>query len=101
HEVIVPDLVDCEVLSAWRRAVRTGNMTAQRADRAVHFLSVAPLIRTTTEPLLKLIWQHRNNLSSYDATYIALAELYEIPLLTADARLAKAPNTTAKIHLLP
>lgn len=101
HGVIVPDLVDCEVLSAWRRAVRTGKMTSQRADRAVHFLSVAPLIRTSTEPLLKLIWHHRENISTYDATYIALAELYEIPLLTADTRLATAPNTTANIHLLP
>jgi predicted nucleic acid-binding protein len=44
------------------------------------------------EPLIDEIWSRRDNLAASDAAYVALARILDYPLLTADARLAQAPN---------
>jgi predicted nucleic acid-binding protein len=54
------------------------------------------LIRCNHAMLLPRVWDHRGNITPYDASYVALAELLEIPLLTADRRLAKAAEATAR-----
>ena len=51
--------------------------------------------------LLDRVWQLRNHLSAYDATYVALAELLQCTLLTADARLSRAPGLRCPITLVP
>lgn len=43
---------------------------------------------------------HRDNLTAYDAAYVALAELLAVPLVTADARLGLAPCITCRIDVL-
>lgn len=45
--------------------------------------------------LLPGIWQLRENVSAYDAAYLALAELLEAPLLTFDEKLANTPGNMA------
>jgi predicted nucleic acid-binding protein len=47
--------------------------------------------------LLPRVWQLRGNLTAYDASYIALAEALDCPLLTADRRLAGAPGVRATV----
>ncbi|RED36140.1 hypothetical protein BJ123_10873 [Rhodopseudomonas thermotolerans] len=59
-----------------------------------------PLQRHPHEFLLPRIWQLRNNLTAYDATYVALAEVLEAPLLTRDKRLAGAAGHRAQIELV-
>jgi predicted nucleic acid-binding protein len=49
-------------------------------------------------PFLDRIWALKDNFSAYDAAYVALAEILQIPLITADQRLANAPGTTAQIE---
>lgn len=49
--------------------------------------------------MLPRIWELRNNLTAYDAAYVALAEALEAPLLTRDRRLAAAAGHRARIEL--
>jgi len=46
------------------------------------------------------MWQLRANLTGYDAAYVALAELLEAPLVTADEKLASSPGHRARIEVL-
>ncbi|MEJ7775578.1 MAG: hypothetical protein WKF72_12295 [Nocardioidaceae bacterium] len=45
-------------------------------------------------------WELRENLTVYDASYVALAEALEVPLLTADARIARAPALKCLIEVM-
>ena len=59
-----------------------------------------PLQRAPHRPLLRRCWELRHNLTSYDACYVALAEALDVPLLTADERLAGAPGLRCTVELL-
>ena len=64
-------------------------------------VEVAQVIRRYPHDfLLPRIWELRNNLTAYDATYVALAEALEAPLLTRDRRLAGASGHRAPIELV-
>lgn len=95
-----PHLIDAEIGNSFRRMVAAGEMEDQSAVAALHDLSDLPLRRIVHVGLLERSWQLRHNLSFYDALYVALAELLEVPLLTVDGRLAKAAATTSNIEVL-
>jgi predicted nucleic acid-binding protein len=95
-----PELVDLEAVSVWRRHVAAKLMTARRAALAVSDLENLPLQRSAHRPLLGRIWELRHAVTPYDAAYVALAEALEIVLLTADARLARAPGIRCEIEAL-
>jgi predicted nucleic acid-binding protein len=98
-----PHLLDVEVLSALRRLVAAGTATADRAGEAVADLLDLPIERYPHDVLVPRAWQLRANLSAYDATYVALAEALAdepVPLLTADARLARGAGDHAGIPVL-
>lgn len=86
-EVVVPHLLDVEVLSALRGLVLGGVLTTDAAHLAcTDYFSLA-LRRQETAPLADRIWQLRNQFTAYDACYIALAEGMDIPLVTCDRKL--------------
>jgi predicted nucleic acid-binding protein len=91
-EMVAPDLITVEVLSTLRRLIQQDLVTPVRADQAVSDLVTAPVHRVPTLPLADAIWQWRHNLSTYDACYMALADALGCPLITGDARLARAPR---------
>lgn len=95
-----PHLVDIEVTQAVRRYVRAGALPADRGRLALEHLAELDLERYPHTPLLPRIWALRENLTAYDATYVALAEVLEAPLLTTDKHLATAPGGTARVELL-
>ena len=95
-----PSLVDVEVAHVLRRYVSRGAMTAKRARVAIDVLVAFPMERYTHEPLLPRMWELRDNLTAYDAAYVALAEGLRAPLLTCDARLAGAPRIRAIVELI-
>lgn len=99
-EMHVPGLLDVEVSQVLRRFVAAGIMTAARGDAAIEILQELPLSRHLETPLLPRLWQLRNNLSAYDAAYVALAEALDCPLLTFDSALAGAPGPGVRIKLL-
>lgn len=89
--MVAPDLINVEVLSVLRRLLRAGKIDGRRADQSLVDLFTAPLRRLPTLPLLASAWRWRDNLSAYDACYVALSEALACPLITGDARLARAP----------
>ena len=100
ESIHAPALIDVEVAQVLRRYVARGQLAAARARASVAIAAVFPMQRYTHEPLLQRMWELRENLTAYDAAYVALAEALRAPLLTCDARLANAPGTRASIELL-
>lgn len=94
-----PHLLDIEVTQVFRRLVREGAVSAQRADEALQDLLDLRLVRYPHWLVLPRVWQLRHNLSAYDAAYVALAEKLGAPLITRDGRLAIASGHAATIEL--
>ena len=98
-----PQLLDVEVLSALRRIVTAGDASADRADDAVADLRDLPVERYSHDALVPRIWELRQNFSAYDAAYVALAEVIAdegAPLITADARLARAVGSHTRVRVI-
>ena len=88
--LIAPEMMDAEVVSVLRRAVLSDRLENDRAVLALEDLFHWPVERISHRSLTALAWQFHRNVSAYDAFYIAAAGAYDIPLLTADSRLARA-----------
>jgi predicted nucleic acid-binding protein len=100
QSVVAPELIDLETTSVIRRQLHAGQLDARRAELALVDLVELPLRRVPHRPLVGRCWELRDNLSVYDAAYVALAELLDVVLLTADARLAKAPGIRCQLDVL-
>lgn len=95
-----PALLDVEVAQVLRRYVVRAEMTAPRARAALEIAAAFPIERYTHELFLPRIWELRDNLTAYDAAYVALAEALRASLLTCDARLGAAPGVRAKVEII-
>lgn len=87
---VAPELLDAEILSVLRRAVLGGHLEEDRARVAIMDLRDWPVHRITHRTLARMAWEHRRNVSAYDAFYVAAARLHNVPILTADGRLSRA-----------
>ncbi len=96
----IPHLADIEIAQALRRYVRDGELDVASAASAIENLQELDLERYSHEPLLARVWALRNNLTAYDAVYVALAELLNTTLLTCDGRLARAPGLARRVELI-
>jgi predicted nucleic acid-binding protein len=95
-----PELIDLEVLSVLRRLVHSAQLPVRRAEQALADLMALPLRRVPHRPLLSRCWALRDNLTSYDAAYVVLAESLNVVLLTADLKLARAPGLRCTVEVL-
>ncbi len=95
-----PHLIDIEVSQAVRKYVLSGSLSAERGRMALQHLADLDLERYPHTQLLPRIWALRENLTAYDATYVALAEVLEATLLTSDQGLAAAPGNLADVELI-
>ncbi len=100
EQIAVPDLLRIEVLSVIRRQLHVGTIDATQAEEAVTDLLDLPMTVYPTAPLLRRSWQLRDNLTAYDACYVALAETLGRSLLTADTRLARAPGARCTFEVI-
>ncbi len=98
--LIAPELIDIEVVSAIRSAARRGLVDGRRAQLAIIDLAALDAQRVPHRSLLPRVWELRDNLTPYDAVYVALAELIECTLVTADERLARSPGPRCHIELI-
>jgi predicted nucleic acid-binding protein len=94
-----PHLLDVEFLSALRGLVRGKKLGADRAQDARDNFQDLRIIRYSVTGLADRIWALRDNLTAYGACYVALAEALDCPLVTSDAKLAKAPGHRAEVEV--
>jgi len=95
-----PHLLDVEVAQGLRRLVRTGEVLADRAEEALEDLSDFDLRRHAHLDFLGRIWELRDNLTAYDALYVALAEALGAWLITCGRPLRAAPGREAQIEVI-
>lgn len=100
ERLVAPHVIDLEVASAWWRLASAGQLDHRRVTLALADLDSLRLERAPHGPLLGRCWELRENLTIYDAAYVALAELVEATLLTGDARLASAPGINCDVEVI-
>lgn len=96
-----PYLIDVEMLHALRRFTRRAVLSMERADEVRAEYATLAITRYPHLGLADRIWALRHNLSAYDATYVALAEALDAPLITCDRRLGAASGHCAVIETFP
>ena len=99
-ELHSPHLADVEVTQGLRRLVRAGEVSSDRAAEAIADLADLDLHRHAHLDLLTRAWKLRENITAYDAMYVALAEALDAPIVTCDAPLAKSPGHRAQIEVI-
>lgn len=100
EELHAPHLIDVEFTQALRRFVAARQLDAGAARQALDDFGDLALERHAHTLLLPRIWELRDAMSAYDAAYVALAELLDVPLVTCDARLSRAHAHRAEIRLI-
>jgi predicted nucleic acid-binding protein len=100
EDLHAPHLLDVEVLSALRRLVHASELTADRAAEAIEDLGLLRIIRHGHLDLVARAWELRQNLTAYDAMYVALAEALDAAVVTCDRPFADASKRTARIELI-
>lgn len=95
-----PDLVDVESVAVLRKRWLAGTISAQRFAAAIDDLMDIDIERYPTLPFLRRAYDLRANVTAYDATYVALAELLGCDLLTGDRRLADAPGLRCSVRIV-
>lgn len=101
EQLHAPHPIDYEVPSGLRRHVMSGRIATDVGWAALDAWRRLGLTRYTSHGLLERIWELRENLSAYDAGYVALAETLGCTLVTADARLSRAPGIRCSLTVLP
>jgi predicted nucleic acid-binding protein len=95
--LMAPHLIDLEVMNAIKKQTNLKKMTLAEAESAFDIFNMMTIDRRPTYQLNVRIWELRQNLTPYDASYVALAEAAKLPLITRDGRLAKAPNLKTEV----
>lgn len=95
--ILAPAHLDVEVAQVTRRLTQGAVITTARGRAMLELLAEAPIRRVPLAPLLPRVWALRQNLTAYDAAYVALAEAISAPLLTFDQKILSAPGHDATV----
>ena len=93
-------LLDVEAAQVVRRYAANEAIEPERGRTALVDLADFPIRRYPHAFLLSRVWQLRNNLTAYDAVYVALAEVLDAPLLTRDRHLADTASRHVRVELV-
>ena len=96
---VAPHLMPVEAANILRRAVRSGALSADSGTLAHNDLLALPIELFPYQPLALRVWELRDNLTSYDACYVALAEALDAPFVTLDARIGRAAGVQCLVRL--
>ncbi len=94
ERLAAPHIVLAETSNSLRRLERRGYLSGGEANRAHRELAESSVSLFEFGPFAERIWELRNNLSSYDAWYVAIAEALDCPLVTLDLRMSRSPGPT-------
>lgn len=97
---VAPHAIDIEVLGVVRRLRMLDRMDETAAMLAIDGLRNWPGERFAHTPLLGRAWELRESVRGWDAVYVALAEVLDVPLVTRDGRLARASGPRCPIELV-
>ena len=100
-QLFAPALLPFECANVVRRHEITGLVSADQAAQAHVDLCDLPIDLFPYEILAQRVWELRRNLTSYDAAYVALAEILDAPLVTLDRRLSTAPGVDCVVEVAP
>lgn len=96
EHLVAPHLLPVEVASQLRRAVSSGQLTADAGSFAMADLRELPITYYDAASVLERIWDLRASVTAYDAWYVALAEALDVPMATLDRRLTRANGPTCQ-----
>jgi predicted nucleic acid-binding protein len=99
-DLAAPDLVDVETVAVLRKRWIAGSISDGRFASAIGDLEDIDLDRYPAIRFMRRAWELRANVTAYDAAYVALAEILNCELWTADQRLANAPGPKCAIRVL-
>lgn len=97
-EWLAPEHVVVEVMQSLRGLYLAKELTAERVAELTHELAALAIRKVEVAPLLSRIWELKDNLTPDDAAYVAVAEQYGVPLVTADLRLMRASGPRCEIR---
>jgi predicted nucleic acid-binding protein len=98
--VAAPALIDLEFTNVLRGLLRKGSIALREAELALAEFLQAPIQRYTHESLVPRVWHLRQNLTAYDAAYVALAEALGVDLLTIDRGIRGASGIRCRVLLV-
>lgn len=101
QRLLAPAHIDAEVTHALRGLVLGGRVSEEQGRALLATWQRLELDRLPVVGLLPRVWDLRDNLTVYDALFVAAAELHDVTLVTADRRLAMAPGPACSIQLIP
>lgn len=101
RRLAAPHLIDAEVAHALRGLVLGRKLAVATAEQMLRVWAVLAVRRLPMAGLLERAWELCDNLTCYDALFVATAEVLQVPLVTADRRLTTAPDVRCRIELLP
>ncbi len=94
----VPAIFPAEAVSALRALVSRQELSPIRAATAVEQVRITRTMQYPFEPFARRVWELRDNLTVYDAWYVALAEWLGTDLVTADDRLVAAAGPRCEVR---
>ncbi len=98
--LFAPAHLDAELVSALRGMARVNSTLSRAVPKALTHLAGFPVRRMPLAPLMDRMWALRNNITAYDAAYVALAERLDSSLITCDAKLAAASGPRCSFELI-
>ena len=101
EQLHAPHLIDPEIANVLRRKVAAGEVSASAGWAALDTWRRLGVVRYPVFAILERVWELRDNLSAYDSSYVALAEQLGVNLLTADARITRAPHVRCAVTVVP
>jgi predicted nucleic acid-binding protein len=96
--LVAPHVIDLEIAHVVRRRLLAREIDYDLAEGMIGAFQQIPINRFPHDALLGRIWTLRNNITAYDAAYVALAEVLEAPLVTRDRRLSQSRGHIARIE---
>ncbi len=96
--LLAPSLLPYEVANVIRRHAESGATSADQAAQVHADLLDLAIEYWPYEALAGRVWELCSALTAYDASYVALAEMVDAPLVTLDRRSAGAPGTRCRVE---